>query len=224
MTHPLQNYSSGLSTSNTGLGLGLAMPGILATEKIKKELLEEQERKEANKSPEQNMRMKARATMYDIKKTPWNEERNKTDEAGKRLLEHIKLEKKRVQDSQKWGSEKIRSKLHSREKQGRIETETKRMREKLEKEFGSARKAEEERWLQELGENCNTLNAKIHIERCMPSRSRLVRGGSCCEDCQYDSRLAFLKQEKEESYLRASYGEFGEMISSLKLHYYKLGL
>ncbi|KAF7854580.1 hypothetical protein EAF04_010389 [Stromatinia cepivora] len=220
MADGLQSCASAINYSNPGLDLGIAMPGIHAWEEIESELSEEKKREEANKSPTQkekerqermaqtarhDRRMQTRAAIEKQRGIPWNEERKKTDEAAKRLQDHIMTEERRVQNSKKWGTEKLKSKFHSKAKQTSIEAEAQQRRLELEKDFELARNEEEKRWLQELGEDRYAKNAKIHIERCNPSKSLLRRGGSCCEDCQYDSRLEFLEKEEEQCRLRAAY-------------------
>ncbi|TGO67861.1 hypothetical protein BOTNAR_0034g00210 [Botryotinia narcissicola] len=214
-----QNNSRSSKPLNPNIDMGPLLGSLRSWNDIEKEMSAKQRREEENKSPAQKAkekyereaqvarhagRMQNRVTIEKERGTPWDTERQATNKAAERLLNNIKAQKQQVQHSNKWRS-KMASKLHSKATQERIEAEAKQQILVLERNFEMARTAEEERWLQELGENCNARNAKIHIEKCMTSESLLERGGSCCEDCQYDFRLAFFAAEEEQSRLRAEY-------------------
>lgn len=201
------------------IDMGPLLGSLRSWNDIESEVSANQRREEANKSPAQKSkeehereaqvsrharRMQNRAMIEQKRGTPWDTERKATDKAAERLLNYIKAQSQQAQHSNKWGS-KIASKLHSKATQERMEAEAKQQILVLERNFERARKAEEERWLQELGENRNARNATIHVEKCMTSESLLERGSSCCEDCQYDSRLAFFAEEEEQARLRAAY-------------------
>ncbi|TGO52450.1 hypothetical protein BCON_0141g00220 [Botryotinia convoluta] len=108
-------------------------------------------------------RIQNRAAIERERRTPWDTERKAADKTAESLFNYIKAQRQQAQHSNKWGS-KIASKLHSKATQERIETEAKQQILVLERNFEIARKAEEERWLQELGENRNARNAKIHVK------------------------------------------------------------
>ncbi|KAF7891628.1 hypothetical protein EAF00_007930 [Botryotinia globosa] len=214
-----QNNSRSSKSLDPNIDIGPLLGSLRSWNHIEKEISTKQRRDEANKSPAQKAkeeheqeaqlarharRMQNRATIEKERGTPWNTERQATNRAAERLLNYIKAQEQQVQHSNKWGS-KIASKLYSKSKQERIEAESKQQILVLERNFEMARKAEEECWLQELGEDRNARNAKIHVEKCMTSENLLERGGSCCEDCQYDSRLAYLAEEEEQRRLRAAY-------------------
>ncbi|THV47215.1 hypothetical protein BGAL_0327g00090 [Botrytis galanthina] len=201
------------------IDMGPLLGSLRSWNDIESEVSANQRREEANKSPAQKSeeehereaqvsrharRMQNRAMIEKKRGTPWDTERKATDKAAERLLNYIKAQRQQAQHSNKWGS-KIASRLHSKATQERMEAEAKQQILVLERNFEGARKAEEERWLQELGENRNARNAMIHVEKCMTSESLLERGSSCCEDCQYDSRLAFFAEEEEQARLRAAY-------------------
>ncbi|TGO11247.1 hypothetical protein BTUL_0114g00240 [Botrytis tulipae] len=219
MANRYQNNSRSPKPLDPNIDMGPLLGSLRSWNDIEKEMSAKQRREEANKSPAQKAkekheqeaqlarharRMQNRATIEKKRGTPRDTERQATNKAAERLLNCIKAQKLQAQHSSKWGS-KIASKLHSKATQERIEAEAKQQTLVLERNFEVARKAEEERWFQELGEDRNARNAKLHVEKCMTSESLLERGGSCCEDCQYDSRLAFFAEEEEQSRLRAGY-------------------
>ncbi|KAF7928091.1 uncharacterized protein EAE97_009889 [Botrytis byssoidea] len=214
-----QKNSRSSKPLDPNIDMGPLLGSLRSWNDIEKEMSAKQRREEANKSPAQKAkenyereaqvsrharRMQNRATIEKERGTPWDTERQTTDKAAKRLLNYIKAQNQQAQHSNKWGS-KIASKLHSKATQERIEAEAKQQILALERSFEVARQAEEVCWLQELGVNRNARNAKIHVEKCMTSESLLERGGSCCEDCQYDSRLAFFAEEEQQSRLRVEY-------------------
>ncbi|TGO39069.1 hypothetical protein BHYA_0061g00260 [Botrytis hyacinthi] len=214
-----QDNSRSSKSLDPNIDMGPLLGSLRSWKDIESEVSAKQRREEANKSPAQkakekyeleaqvsrhSIRMQNRATIEKKRGTPWDTERKATDKAAESLLTYIKAQKQQAQHSSKWGS-KIASKLHSKATQERIEAEAKQQILVLEMNFEMARKAEEERWLQELGENRNAGNAKIHVEKCMTSESLLERESSCCEDCQYDSRLAYFAEEEEQDRLRAAY-------------------
>ncbi|KAF7911927.1 hypothetical protein BELL_0144g00220 [Botrytis elliptica] len=218
----MANRHQNNSKSSRSLVPNIDMGPLLGTQRswndIEKAVAAEKQREEANKLPAQRAkeqhereaklarharRMQNRVKIERMRGTPWDTELKATDRAAESLLNHIKAQEQQARHSNKWGS-KIASKLHSKATQERIEADAKQML-VLERNFEMARKAEEERWLQELGEDRSAENAKIHVESCMTSVSGLQRGGSWCEDCRYDCALAFYAEEKEQSRLRADY-------------------
>ncbi|TGO20376.1 hypothetical protein BPAE_0301g00030 [Botrytis paeoniae] len=219
MANRLQN-NSGLSKSlDPNIDVGPLLGSLRSWNDIESEISAKKRREEVNKSPAQKAkekeereaqaarharRMQNRAAIEKKRGTPWDTEPKVTDVAAENLFNYIKAQQQQAHHSNKWGS-KIASKLHSKATQERIEAEAKQQILVLERNFEMARKAEEERWLQELGENRNARNANIHVEKCMTSQSLLERGGSRCEDCKYDSKLAYLAEEKEQRRLRTDY-------------------
>ncbi|KAF7891017.1 uncharacterized protein EAF02_001342 [Botrytis sinoallii] len=155
------------SRSSRSLVPNIDMGPILGTQRswndIEKAVSADKQREEANKSPAQRAkeqherevklarharRMQNRVTIEHMRKTPWDTELKATDKAAESLLNYIKAQKQQARHSNKWGS-KIASKLHSKATQERIEADTKQQMLVLERNFEMARKAEEERWLQE---------------------------------------------------------------------------
>ncbi|KAF5870301.1 uncharacterized protein Bfra_009685 [Botrytis fragariae] len=219
MANKLQKNSGSSKSLDPNIDMGPLLGSLRSWNDIEKQISADNQREEANKSPAQKAkeknereaqasrharRMQNRAAIEKERRTPWDTERKATDRATESLFNFIKARHQQAQHSNEWGS-KIASKLHSKATQERIEAEAKQQVLVLERNFEMARKAEEERWLQELGENRNARNAKIHLSRCMTSQSLLERGGSCCEDCKYDSRLSYLAEEKEQRRLRVAY-------------------
>lgn len=219
MADRLRSNASSFKSPNPGIDAGPLLGSQRSWNDIENEASANKRRKEANKPPAQKAkemieretqaarharRMQNRVAIERERGTSWNTERKATDEAAESLLNSIKTQHQQARDSRRWGN-KFTSKLHSKSTQERNEAEAEQNMLVLERNFEVARKAEEQRWLQELGENCNTRNAKIHVERCMTSQSLLDRGGSCCEDCQYDSRLSYMTEEQAQRSLRAIY-------------------
>ncbi|KAF7950492.1 hypothetical protein EAE96_007776 [Botrytis aclada] len=206
MANTHQNNPGSYGSPNPGIDAGPLLGYLRSWNDIEKEISANERREEANKSPalkakemkereaqaaRQARRIQNRAAMEKERGTPWDTEHKATDRAAESLYNFIEAQERQAQNSNKWGK-KIASKLHSKATQERMEEGAKQQILVLERNFDMARKAEEERWLQELGEDRNARNAKIHVERCMTSDNLLQRGGSCCEDCQYDSRVAYL--------------------------------
>ena len=219
MADRLRGNASSSKSPNPGIDAGSLLGSQRSWNDIENETSANKRRKEANKPPTQKAkemiererqaarharRMQNRVAIERERRTSWNTERKATDEAAERLLNFIKTQQQQARHSHKWGN-KITSKLHSKATQERNEADAEQEMLVLERNFEVARKAEEQRWLQELGENSNTRNAKIHVERCMTSQSLLDRGGSCCEDCQYDSTLSYMAEEQAQRSLRAVY-------------------
>ncbi|TEY71756.1 hypothetical protein BOTCAL_0087g00230 [Botryotinia calthae] len=219
MADRLRSNVSSSKSPNPGIDAGPLLGSQRSWNDIDKQVSADKRRKEANKPPAQKVqeqkereaqatrharRMQNRVAIESKRGTPWNTERKATDKAAEGLHNLIKTQCQQARDSHRWGN-KITSKLHSKATQERNEADAEQKLRLLERNFEVARKAEEERWLEEVGENRNTRNAKIHVERCMTSQSLLERGGSCCEDCQYDSRLANLAEEQAQRSLRAAY-------------------
>ncbi|RAL67290.1 hypothetical protein DID88_008054 [Monilinia fructigena] len=150
-------------------------------------------------------RMHMRELLENQRKTAWDKERDTTDDAAWELLEHLNAEEEREEErtrkSNKWGSRMMKFKLHSKQKQNQIKEEARQKRAMLENKLESAREAEQDRWLLELGRYRNSETARVHYESCIPSKEHLIRGETFCEDCNYDYERANMALQQNWYYL-----------------------
>ncbi|KAB8294241.1 hypothetical protein EYC80_009673 [Monilinia laxa] len=150
-------------------------------------------------------RMHMRNLLENQRKTAWDKERNETDEVAWRLLEHLEaeeeMEEERTRKPNNWRNRMMKFKLHSKQKQNKMEEDARQKREMLENKLESARETEQDRWLLELGRYRNSEAARIHKDNCIPSKEYLMRREPSCEDCQYGSKRANMTIQEERYYL-----------------------